>query len=234
MNPHAQLSCCGVSLTSSASGLDAHLSQEEVTQTYNRIAWVYDVWAWLTESRAQRRALELVEVRDGSAVLEVAVGTGRTFAELVARNPSGETVGVDLTEGMLDKARRRLASRDPGTYRLEPGDAFSLPYADSHFDLLVNQYMFDLIPYREMDRIVSEFRRVLRDGGTLVLTNMTEPESVWGRVYTLLYRLSPSVMGGCRPVELSDRLRRHGFEVTKREYLQQMLFPSEVLVAYKR
>lgn len=235
MTGHAHLRCCGLAWPrTSVAPLDATLSREAVRQTYNRIAWIYDVWAALTESKAQRRALDLARVQDGSAILEVAVGTGRTFAELVARNPSGETIGIDLTEGMLAKARRRLAGVDAARYRLEQGDAFALPYAAGQFDLLVNQYMFDLIPHAEMDALIGEFRRVLKEGGTLILTNMTPPEGIGGQIYEWIYRLAPRAMGGCRPVALSERLRRHGFEVDRREYVQQLLFPSEIIIAYNQ
>jgi hypothetical protein len=40
-------------------------------------------------------------------------------------------------------------------------------------------------------------------------------------------------MGGCRGVQLTDLLTQHGFRIEVREYIQQMLFPSEVILAYK-
>jgi len=52
-------------------------------------------------------------------------------------------------------------------------------------------------------------------------------------LYDFVYNLSPKTMGGCRGVKLSDKLEEHGFRVETREYYQQMLFPSEVILAYK-
>ena len=99
--------------------------------------------------------------------------------------------------------------------------------------MLVNNYMFDLIPFDEMDKILAEFRRVLKKGGKLVLVNMTKGERFGSGLYDLIFRLSPKSMGGCRGIRLSDRLRSHGFRVETREYHQQLLFPSEVIVAHK-
>jgi len=48
-----------------------------------------------------------------------------------------------------------------------------------------------------------------------------------------VYNLSPKTMGGCRGVKLSGKLEELGFRVETREYFQQMLFPSEVILAYK-
>jgi ubiquinone/menaquinone biosynthesis C-methylase UbiE len=84
-----------------------------------------------------------------------------------------------------------------------------------------------------MGRILVEFRRVLKKGGKLILVNMTEGERWGSRIYDWLYDRSPRLMGGCRGVKLSAKLQEHGFVVEVREYYQQLLFPSEVIRAYK-
>ena len=98
-------------------------------------------------------------------------------------------------------------------------------------DILVNNYMFDLLVDEDMDRALQEFKRVLKPGGKLVLVNMTKSETFFGGIYELLYRLSPRLMGGCRGVRLTEKLKQQGFSVEKREYYQQMFFPSEVILA---
>ena len=69
---------------------------------------IYDIWGNLTESRARNRALELAEIKNGQNILEVAVGTGLAFYEIVKRNPDGTNIGVDISEGMLKRAEKRL------------------------------------------------------------------------------------------------------------------------------
>ncbi len=134
---------------------------------------------------------------------------------------------------MLEKAKKRLSTLSDAQYQLSQGTAFELTAATGSVDTLVNNYMFDLIANEDMDRVLDEFKRVLKKNGKLVLVNMTEGESIWAKVYDLVYRFSPRTMGGCRGVKLADRLKEHGFTVTTREYHQQWLFPSEVIVAYK-
>jgi ubiquinone/menaquinone biosynthesis C-methylase UbiE len=97
----------------------------------------------------------------------------------------------------------------------------------------MNNYMFDLIAFEDMGRVLVEFRRVLRKGGKLILVNMTEGEGWGSQIYDWAYNLSPKLMEGCRGVKLSDKLQHHGFKVDVREYYQQLLFPSEVIRAYK-
>ncbi|WP_299792460.1 class I SAM-dependent methyltransferase [uncultured Shewanella sp.] len=212
-------------------GLDAYVSQHEIIKVYDNLAPLYDLWGSLTETKARRRAMELASVIDGSVVLEVAVGTGLTFRELVKQNPHGKNFGIDISAGMLEKAKDRLNKVESGAYRLELGSAFKLDAADNSVDILMNNYMFDLIAFKDMPAILAEFRRVLKHDGHLILVNMTRGESRLSAVYEWIYRLSPKLMGGCRGVNLSGQLTDSGFIVDKREYIQQMLFPSEVILA---
>jgi len=213
---------------------DARIAQAEIGGLYDRLAWLYDAWAGLTETRARNRALEIAAVREGESILEVAVGTGAAFAELVRRNPGGRNIGIDLSPGMLAKAQRRLQKLPGANYALELASAFALPVDTGSIDLLMNNYMFDLVAFAEMDSVLAEFRRVLKPGGRVVVVNMTVGERFGSQIYNRLYRLSPRLMGGCRGIQLAERLRTSGFEVLGREYVQQMLFPSEVILARKR
>jgi ubiquinone/menaquinone biosynthesis C-methylase UbiE len=212
---------------------DAQIAQEEIGRLYDSIAWFYDIWAGLTETSARKRALEIAGVRDGQSVLEVAVGTGAAFAELVRRNPNGKNTGIDLSPKMLAKAKKRLQVLPDGNYSLDISSAYALPVDDGSVDLLMNNYMFDLIPYEDMGRVLEEFSRVLKPDGRLVLVNMTLGERAGSDIYNYLYHLSPKLMGGCRGVRLAEHLGRNGFYVDSREYYQQMLFPSEVILARK-
>jgi ubiquinone/menaquinone biosynthesis C-methylase UbiE len=212
---------------------EAKLSQSEVTEVYDRLSNAYDLWGGLTESKARRRALELAEITDGLAILEVAVGTGMAFEQIVARNPNGTNVGLDISSGMLARAQERLAERKHADYELRIGSAFDIPYPDGSFDLLFNSYMFDLIRFEDMAQIIAEFKRVLRENGRLILVNMTMAESWLGGVYERIFRISPKMMGGCRGVTMADPLARGGFRVEIREYVEQLAFPSEVILAHK-
>jgi len=211
---------------------EAKIAQNEVGKLYDNISNIYDLWGNLAESKARSRAIELANIKDGQNILEVACGTGLAFREIVQKNPNGFNHGIDLSEGMLAKAKIKLKN-SKGNYELEIGSAFELKFENEKFDILINNYMFDLIPFSDMDKIIIEFKRVLKTNGKLVLVNMTEAETFFSKLYQFIYKISPKTIGGCRGVKLSEKLSSHGFKIEKREYYQQMLFPSEVIVAYK-
>jgi len=223
------LPCCG----QNKKILDARIEQNKIGPLYDNIAPIYDVWGKLAESRARNRAIELAEIKDGQTILEVAVGTGLAFYEIVKRNPNGTNTGIDLSLGMLAKAKKRVSQLSETNYSLVIGSAFNLDIEQESIDTLMNNYMFDLISFEDMDKILTEFMRVLKKGGKLILVNMTEGERIGSKLYDFVYNISPKTMGGCRGVNLTERLLQQGFKVEVREYYQQMLFPSEVILAYK-
>ncbi|MCB9710781.1 MAG: methyltransferase domain-containing protein [Nitrospiraceae bacterium] len=213
--------------------LKARVSQVEVTRLYDRLAGVYDLWSHLTEAKARRRSLELADVQDGQQVLEVAVGTGMAFVEMVKNNPHGRNVGIDISEGMLEKARRRLREAGCEHYELSVGSALAIQADDHSFDVLLNNYMFDLLEEHDWPMVLKEFHRVLKPGGKLVVVSMTFGEKPGSGFYQRLYQLAPLLMGGCRAVRLSGPLAQFGFVVKVREYVQQLFFPSGVILAIK-
>lgn len=221
--------CCGIGMDFQ----EARVSQNMIGDVYNKIAPFYNIWGKATESKARNRALELAQIKDGQTVLEVAVGTGLAFYEVAKRNPNGLNIGIDLSEGMLAKAKKRMEKLKTSNYILKTGTAFKLDLENESVDVLINNYMFDLITFDEMDQIIDEFKRVLKTNGKLILVNMTIGERFGSNIYELIYKTFPMAMGGCRGVKLTEKLKVHGFDIKVREYHQQLLFPSEVIFSLK-
>jgi ubiquinone/menaquinone biosynthesis C-methylase UbiE len=144
---------------------DAQIEKRCVADIYRKIARSYDLWARLTESKARDRCLELAAIQDGEEVPEVALGTGLAFERILQANPSGRNEGIDLTEAMLIRAERKAAKSGSTNYRLRVGDAYDLDFPDDSFDVLINNYMFDLLPQRDFLTVLEGFRRVPCPGG---------------------------------------------------------------------
>jgi len=212
--------------------LEARDPLERVPGTYSRLAPVYEAWARVTESKARRRVLELADVRPGEQLLEVAVGTGVQLVRLAQANRGGHTVGVEVSDGMLAQARRRIEEAAPSVELLK-ASALELPFADDSFDLLVNAYMLDLLRRDGIPRALAEFKRVLRPGGRLVLSNMTKGERRRQRIWDWAYARGFVVTANCRGVLAAPVLRELGFVDVSREYRSQMLFPTEIVTAHK-
>lgn len=209
--------------------MDARLDKDKVRKVYRKFASTYDLWGCLVESKARQRCLELADIRNGESVLEVAVGTGILFQKILQVNPEGRNEGIDLTPEMLSRARERVQNSGVPGYALNIGDAYHLQYADNTFDVILNNYMFDLIPEQDFVIILSEFKRVLRKGGRLVLANMTKGPRWFNNTWDWLYQIRPALLGGCRSIELKPFLEKAGFLKIRREYISQLFFPSEII-----
>ena len=175
-------------------------SDKLMKSLYARVAWFYDGWGRLTEDKALNRLLTLSEVEDGMDILEVAVGTGRLFEKLVARNPSGNNQGVDIAPSMLAHAKRRPARHaESDVYHLQEGSAYQLPFASDGFDRLFNSYMLDMFPLEDQPRVLEEFLRVPRPGGMMSIayfsrgvTLVQSPLGVVGQVLSRTVDLLPA------------------------------------------
>lgn len=211
--------------------LQAKLTKSQVINTYRNKAAIYDIWGRLTETKARVRALELAQIQDGEQILEVAVGTGLMFTEILKANPNGQNIGIDLTDAMLEQAKIKAHQTSNRNYELKIGDAYALDFPNHSFDLLVNNYMFDLLPEADFPQILKEFRRVLKPNGRIILINMTKGERFYQKIWEGIYQITPSTMGGCRGVQLVPALNTLGFRNIHREMLSEMSFPSEIISA---
>jgi demethylmenaquinone methyltransferase / 2-methoxy-6-polyprenyl-1,4-benzoquinol methylase len=203
----------------------------DVAKIYTRLAPVYGFWGALTEKRARQRAFEAAELKAGESVLEVATGTGTFLARLAGVAGVRRVVGIDLAGGMIRRTARLIKSNPAGRAVLAQADARRLPFAEGSIDILFNCYMMDLLPQQDIPQVLGEFRRVLRPSGRWVALVMGCQAPALQSVWMGLYRISPALVGACRPIPLGDFLRRGGWQVVLREIISQYGFRSELFVA---
>jgi ubiquinone/menaquinone biosynthesis C-methylase UbiE len=109
------------------------------------------------EARGRRRAIEVLELRPGMRVLDLACGPG-TLSKVIAGlvDPDGEVVGVDLAPGMVELAR----SGGMVNARFEVMDIEQLGFADASFDAAICGHGLQFAP--DLVRALREARRVLK------------------------------------------------------------------------
>jgi len=94
--------------------------------------------------------------------------------------------------------------------------------------------VLDLLSEDDIRRVYTEAHRVLEPGGKLCLASLTHGVSSASRVvsslWTAVFRLRASLVGGCRPVRLGPYVDSNRWEVEHRRVLTPFGVPSEVLV----
>jgi demethylmenaquinone methyltransferase/2-methoxy-6-polyprenyl-1,4-benzoquinol methylase len=174
---------------------------------FDRIAPVYDamnrVMTMGLDLRWRRLAAESV-VRPGDRVLDGACGTG-DLAVADKRAGAGHVVGLDFSERMLERARKKAP------LEWMQGDLLALPFDDASFDAMT--VGFGVRNVADLPLALAEARRVLRPGGRLAILEITQPRGplrvffhVWfEKVVPLLGKVLP---GGAAYSYLPASVRR--------------------------
>lgn len=143
-------------------------AKQAVERQFSPVAARYSTSA--VHARGEDLALmpQIAEVTGSEEVLDAGCGPGHTalaFAPRVAR-----VVALDLSDAMLAEGRRLAQERSIANLEFRRGDVEYLPFADASFDLVVSRYSAHHWPHPQ--RALAEFRRVLRPGGAVVLSDI--------------------------------------------------------------
>ena len=145
-----------------ATGVDAELGGMSVNDVYRDWAPTYDQPGNQLIDLEQPVVHGILEGLPPGDALDVGCGTGRHTAELVRLGH--RVTGVDASPEMLAVARARLPGAD-----LRVGELTRLPVADASVDVVVCALTLVHVP--DLDAALAEFRRVLRAGGHLVISD---------------------------------------------------------------
>jgi phosphatidylethanolamine/phosphatidyl-N-methylethanolamine N-methyltransferase len=148
------------------------MSVEYMERVYNTYSGVYDFLFGKVFQSGRELGPELLDLFPGANLLEVGVGTGLVLP-LLPRNI--EFTGVDLSQGMLDKAQERAEALRLRNVRLMKMDATRLDFPDASFDRVLAAYFISTVP--DPIAVVKEMKRVCKPGGYLVFLNHFQSEN---------------------------------------------------------
>jgi SAM-dependent methyltransferase len=163
--------------------------------------------------------------------------TGRFAARLLSENlPAGASyVGCDLSGSMVALATEELALYAERARVIRSDGSVIFPLPDHSVDRVVSTYVLDLLSETDIEQFFVEAYRVLNDGGKVCLVGLTEGATLLSRIvttiWTLVFCLKPSLVGGCRPVSLERYLDPKRWKLEHRNVVIAFGVPSEILVA---
>ncbi len=165
---------------------------EQVRQMFDSIAPAYDfmnramtlgidIW-W------RRLAVKRLERLKPQRILDVATGTGDFAIQLSDSLHPQHITGIDLSQGMLDEACRKVKSRGlADAISFQQADCMALPMQDETFDAVT--VAFGVRNFEHLQQGYQEMARVLKPGGMLCVLELSTPTNRLIRWFYDLYTL---------------------------------------------
>jgi demethylmenaquinone methyltransferase/2-methoxy-6-polyprenyl-1,4-benzoquinol methylase len=160
--------------------------QQYVNQLFETIAPAYDFFtrffSYGMDRRWKRRLLHTLRLEGDERALDLACGTGDITFAIAERLDSGCVYGLDITDGMLAIARRKLMARRARRIAFCRADVMHLPVCDDSMDCVACGYALRNVP--DVEGLLREILRVLKPGGRLSTLDFGIPRF---RPYRWLY-----------------------------------------------
>lgn len=212
------------------------LTRSQARSFYDRFGKKQDTQAFY-EDAALDELIAHAAFDQADKVFEFGCGTGRFASRLLTEQlPSSATyTGVDQSPTMIGLATQRLLPYAERAKAVQSDGSMRFPLVDHSVDRVVSTYVLDLLSEADIRQAIAEAHRVLVPGGKLCLVSLTLGVTIASRLvialWSVLYRLRASLVGGCRPIMLEPFLAQEQWSITHRRSLSQFGVPSEVLIA---
>lgn len=211
-------------------------SKQVARRSYDRMSRWYDALASSSEWRYTRRGLAMLNAQRGERVLEIGFGTGNALLELgKSVGPTGVVAGIDISQGMLKVALRKLERAKIETQvMLECGDGAELPYDDNEFSAIFMSFTLELFDTPEIPQVLQGCYRVLSARGRLVVVAMVNrgKDNLAVRLYKWAHQKLPAYVD-CRPIPLQPALNDAGFKLEEISEHSMWGLPVEIVLARK-
>ncbi|HET6254290.1 MAG TPA: bifunctional demethylmenaquinone methyltransferase/2-methoxy-6-polyprenyl-1,4-benzoquinol methylase UbiE [Puia sp.] len=174
--------------------------KQQVAEMFDKIAFRYDFLNRFLSGGIdvywRKRAIRELRGLPAGTVLDVATGTG-DMAVLLARSfPQAHITGVDISAGMLEIGRQKLARlKLNDRITLRSGDSEALPFPDDQFDAIT--VAFGVRNFENLENGLREMKRVLKPGGKLVVLEFSQPRTPGiSQLYkAYMRRVAPRIAG---------------------------------------
>jgi len=173
---------------------------------------------------------------DADSVFEFGCGTGKFASRLLENHlPDSATYfGYDVSSVMVDLAKRRIALHGDRVRVALSDGSVRFPLRDQSVDRIVSSYVLDLLSESDIRQFFAEAHRSLTTGGKVCLASLTEGVAPLSRIVSSLwraaFRLSPKMVGGCRPIGFDAFIDPRQWRIAYRAVLAPFGVPSEVVV----
>jgi demethylmenaquinone methyltransferase/2-methoxy-6-polyprenyl-1,4-benzoquinol methylase len=151
--------------------------KDQVATMFNNISKNYDdlnrVISFGIDISWRKKVVQIVSKNNPQQILDIATGTG-DLALMMSTLDLEKIIGLDISEGMLAVGKEKISKAQLNDkIEMVVGDSEDIPYADNTFDAIT--VSFGVRNFANLDKGLSEIRRVLKPKGTLVVLETSNP-----------------------------------------------------------
>ncbi len=151
--------------------------KEQVATMFDNISKNYDglnrVISFGIDVSWRKKVIKIVSKNNPQQLLDIATGTGDLALMMSKLNPQ-RIVGLDISEGMLEVGRQKIAAANlSDKIEMVVGDSENMPFEDNTFDAIT--VSFGVRNFANLDKGLTEIRRVLKPNGTFVILETSNP-----------------------------------------------------------
>ncbi len=152
--------------------------KQQVSKMFDAISGGYDdlnrVISWGMDKSWRKKVIRKIVNHKPANVLDIATGTG-DLAISLAEQGLNNIVGLDISEGMLNVGRQKIAERHlDKQITMQLGDSEDLPFADNSFDAIC--VSFGVRNFETLEKGLAEILRVLKPGGLFIVLETAVPQ----------------------------------------------------------
>lgn len=174
---------------------------------------------------------QFAQIKKGHTVVDLGSGAGNDC--FVAREETGETgrvIGLDMTEKMIEKARRNAAKIGFGNVEFVLGDIEDMPLEDKLADVVVSNCVLNLVPDKQ--RAFAETYRITKPGGHFSISDVVIRGELPRSLKEDAEMYAGCVAGAIDIDEYLSIIANAGFMNLKVQKMKEIQLPDEILKTY--
>jgi ubiquinone/menaquinone biosynthesis C-methylase UbiE len=174
---------------------------------------------------------EYAGFKEGDTVLDLGSGAGNDcFVARAVVGEKGKVFGVDMTEVMIEKAKRNAQKLGYDNVEFRLGEIEDLPLASNRVDVVVSNCVLNLVPDKE--KAFAETFRVLKPGGHFSISDIVLSGELPEGLQQDAALYAGCVSGAIQKEPYLDLVRQSGFVNIQVQKQRRITLPDEILLQY--
>jgi arsenite methyltransferase len=215
-------SCCGTSSCCSGSEYSAFNESYEKLKGYNPDADL---------NLGCGIPTEYAQIKTGDTVVDLGSGAGNDcFVARALVGETGKVIGVDMTEAMINKARKNNQKLGFNNVEFRQGDIENMPVSDNVADVVISNCVLNLVPDKE--KAFKEIFRILKPGAHLSVSDVVLRGSLHEKIQQAAEMYAGCVSGAIDIDLYLKMMKKSGLVNIKVQKDKMITLPDETLLNY--